>query len=217
MTTTEFDTELDIIYENINKNGAPGLDPYEKSVILSHAQEALIKAVIAVEESEDKFPALIKVATFTTPTTNGFDGGYVFDRPTSELKILNESVNDGTNTYIVLPISSTQFQQKRAKAYRYPPRRRAWRLVLEEGGDESSEIFSRSGVVLTSYKVRYIKKPTPIILANLAALTPAASIDGLTAITQCELDAGTHRDILRIATTLAEQYYMDKYGTNGDQ
>ena len=37
MTTAEFSAELDTIYENINKNGAPGLDGYERSVILTHA------------------------------------------------------------------------------------------------------------------------------------------------------------------------------------
>jgi len=216
MTTTEFNTEFDIIYENINKNGAPGLDVYEKSVILTHAQETLIKTILAEEPAADRFPALITVFSSSSPTTNGFDGGYVFDLPTDYFKFLNESVEDASDIAVVLAISNEQFQEKRSKAYKYPPRRRAWRMPLDETAKESVEIFVRSGFVPTSYNCRYVRKPVPIILADLSALTPPASIDGLTAITECELDSGLHRDILRIAATLAEQYYMDKYGTDGD-
>ena len=43
MTTTEFSNEFDILYESIASNGAPPLDDYEKSVLLTQAQEILVK------------------------------------------------------------------------------------------------------------------------------------------------------------------------------
>ncbi len=217
MTTAEFSSELDVIYENINKGGAPGLDEYEKSVILTHAQEMFVKTITA-ETSADRFPSLIDVTTSTTPTTNGFDASsYVFDGPVNWLKILNESMTDGTDIYTVMAISHQEFQQKRTKAYRYPGRRKAWRLPLDEGGDQSVEIYPRSGVTPTEYKVRFVRRPLPIILTDLSALTPPETIDGLTAVTESEIDVSMHRDILKIAATLAEQYYMDKYGTDGNK
>jgi len=42
MKNSEFSHEMDVIYENINKGGAVGLDEYEKSVILTNAQEKLV-------------------------------------------------------------------------------------------------------------------------------------------------------------------------------
>ena len=42
MTTKEFSSEFDILYDNASK-GAPGLDLYEKSVFLTQAQEEIVK------------------------------------------------------------------------------------------------------------------------------------------------------------------------------
>ncbi|MCI5629004.1 MAG: hypothetical protein MR840_02665 [Solobacterium sp.] len=44
MTTQEFNTEFDVLYNNIASNGAPGINEYEKSVFLTKAQNELIKA-----------------------------------------------------------------------------------------------------------------------------------------------------------------------------
>lgn len=44
MTTTEFSNQFEILYNNITSNQAPGLDEYEKSVILTQAQEEILEA-----------------------------------------------------------------------------------------------------------------------------------------------------------------------------
>lgn len=43
MTLEEFNNEFDVIYNSISSNAAPGLDVYEKSVLLTQAQEQLVK------------------------------------------------------------------------------------------------------------------------------------------------------------------------------
>ena len=220
MNVAEFSAEMDVIYENINKNGAPGLDEYEKSVILTHAQEALVKSVLQAEPSGDRFPELITLLTSSSPTTNGFDGNFVFDSPTALLKVLNETVTDGSDTYVVLPISNEQYQVKLSKAYKYPPRRRAWRLGLDKpsaSGTPSVEIVARPGITLTNYTVRYVKKPEPIILAYLTDVVPPGTIEGETTPQTSQLNTGLHLEILKFAVTLAETYYYDKYGTDGDK
>ena len=43
MTTNEFEWEFDVLYNNIASNAAPGINSYEKSVLLTKAQDELIK------------------------------------------------------------------------------------------------------------------------------------------------------------------------------
>jgi len=216
MTTTEFSDELDVIYENINKNGAPGLDEYEKSVILTNAQELLVKKIISVDTVAHSFPELVTVTESLLPTTDGFDGGYVFDGITVSLKILNEYILEGTDRYEVLVVSNEFYRNKKSKPYQFPPRRQAWRMGIKDAGGvtPSVEIFPRNGVVPDKYVVRYVRKPAPIILEDLSSLVPSVSIDGETAVHECELNTGWHRDILNLAATLAEQFYKDGVTNN---
>lgn len=215
MTVTEFSNELDIIYENINKNGAPGLDEYEKSVILTTAQELLVKKTLTQDSGAHSFPELVTVKESISPSTNGYDEGYVFSGVTNSLKILNEYILDGSDRYEVVVISNEIYSLKKGKPYQYPPRRKAWRLGLKTftGVTPSVEVFPRDGVTPNKYVVRYVRKPEPIILENLAGLTPSVSIDGETALHECELNTGWHRDILNLAANLAEQYYIEKHGS----
>lgn len=220
MTVAEFSEELDVIYENINKNGAPGLDEYEKSVILTHAQENVVRAILKIEPSGSRLPELITVTSDSSVSVGVFDDGYVFAAPQGILQILNEYVVDSSgNRYTVLPITNEQYQIKKSKPYQHPPRRRAWRLEFSSDGiDSKAEIFTRPSVAPTEYFVRYVKKPGPIILVDLTTLVPSTStIDGLTAVTECRLDSGLHREVLKGAAVLAEQYYYDKYGSDGNK
>lgn len=46
MTNKEFSNEFDILYNSISSNLAPSLNEYEKSVLLTRAQEELIKELV---------------------------------------------------------------------------------------------------------------------------------------------------------------------------
>ena len=43
MNHIEFSNEFDVLYNNIMSNAAPGLNEYEKSVLLTKAQEEIVK------------------------------------------------------------------------------------------------------------------------------------------------------------------------------
>ena len=43
MTLPEISREFDILYNNIMSNQAPGLDEYEKSVLLTKSQDEILK------------------------------------------------------------------------------------------------------------------------------------------------------------------------------
>lgn len=305
MTYAEFSAELNIIYENINKNGAPGLDGYEKSVILTHAQDLLVKETVGTNPT--MFPQLINIVEHNpTAGVTDFNGGTMFpgvsDGANKVLKILNEIVEDATDTFTVIPLTPLQYDMKAMSPYKYPRRRTAWRIENTDINNVNHvEIIPRPNVTLLKYRVRYIKKPKPIIVENLASISNFATgivgnytyagtmtgytvgtrltlngvsnspvfqvtsvnagvITGLTMLyngfgmtsttynttfvagtgagTGCtiavvatnsytidgdylpqtsELDASFHRDIVKIAASLAEQYYYDKYGTDGDK
>lgn len=97
MTVSEFSNEFDILYNNINSNIAPGLNEYEKSVLLTEAQENLIKSLYnghnvyqdSFEESEEirsYLSGLVKTAElFPDATYTGLkliDSSVVVKKPT---------------------------------------------------------------------------------------------------------------------------------------
>ena len=45
MTNAEFEREFDILYNSIMSNAAPSIDIYEKSVLLTKAQEELVTSI----------------------------------------------------------------------------------------------------------------------------------------------------------------------------
>lgn len=67
------------------------------------------------------------------------------------------------------------------------------------------ELIGRTDADSLSYKMRYIRKPKPIILVDLE---DGLSIDGYTKKTECEIDSELHREILQRAVELAKASYM---------
>jgi len=83
MTTQEFSTQFDVLYNNITSSQAPGLDEYEKSVFLTKAQLEVVKNHLNQQGNKYKegidgspkrqveFSALVKDLTLTNFTTDG--------------------------------------------------------------------------------------------------------------------------------------------------
>ena len=64
------------------------------------------------------------------------------------------------------------------------------------------------------YKLRYIRRPKPIILTDLATIDASLSINGETAASPCELSEHIHDEILQRAVELAKAAYAsDQNGT----
>jgi len=62
-----------------------------------------------------------------------------------------------------------------------------------------------SGITIDDYVIRYVKRPRPIVLADLSQGTYSNSltIDGISTTTECELNPVIHIDILNKAVELA--------------
>ena len=229
MTTQEFSNEFDVLYNNIMSNQAPGLDEYEKSVFLTKAQLEILKNYFnpkgnkygqGFDENAKRqidFSTLITVAKPLQYTPTGDyvkfdDRSQLYTMPQNILLMLNETgINtvDGVNRLIsIVPMNYEEYARLISKPWKQPLKNQGWRLFQSTSGvDFISEIVIKYNSSLTDYKIRYVKRPNPIILANLADEYSNVSIEGISTITECELDPIIHPEILQRAVELAKSAY----------
>ena len=171
-----------------------------------------------------KLMAVKTPAAFTTANYPKFDNrSKLFTMPTDILFVLNETAINfiptvpggdtavaGTERLInIVPISFEEYARITSKPYKQPLKNQGWRLF--NGGDVSNttyfvtEIIIKSGTNIKDYRIRYVKRPKPIILTVLSETN--VSLDGLTAVTECELDPILHPEILQRAVELAKSAY----------
>lgn len=220
MTNPEFSIEFDILYNNISSNKAPGLNEYEKSVFLTKAQEEIITELYtgrngtqnSFEETEELRRYLNSlIVTAGCPPYSGEDKDFIkvtnismlFSLPEDVLFITRERVL--TSTYLeveVYPVSQDELSKILKNPFRGPSKTRALKL---DAGHNIIEIIYKGEI--SSYSLRYIKKPNPIILVDLE---DDLSINGQVEESECELDSSIHRTILERAVALALQTMYSK-------
>ena len=228
MSAEEMDNMFDVLYNNITSNQAPGLNAYEKSIFLTKAQDEILKNYFNpkskgnnVQEGFDgsvkrqvDFSMLTKVATITQSDS----GDALFDPRTNSKSILlpdrmmyaiNEMVfvereMSGSTVPIpvtlqVIPIKFDEYSRLMCKPYKRPLKYQAWRLI-NNATKNKADIIIGPGDTFSSYVIRYIERPTPIVVSNLDGLT----IEDKTGTTECMLDPILHEEILQRAVELAK-------------
>lgn len=239
MTTSEFSTEFDILYNNIMSDTAPGLNAYEKSVFLTKAQEELIKNYFNLKgnkylegfdgsaKRQSDFSGLITVTSVneTVGATNTFrhDHSSTFEIPDNLMIFIQESleVNHGNSIRIlqVTPLRYDEYIRMMLRPFHYPPRNQAWRVIGNstfDGGNDpvltrNAQVIYHPGetVVNNGYTVVYIRKPRPIILEDLVQYN--LTIDGVSVVSECELAEEIHKEILQRAVELAKAAYANDF------
>lgn len=146
------------------------------------------------------------------------DHVYVKDS-TDVLFILNEKLiikedaqaTKGDN-YVIVPLNYKEYDREMSKAYAQPLKKQAWRLFQNQSAgfdiqselipiwDISEELTKNTPTKEAVYKIRYVKRPDPIVLVNLP---DTLSIDGFTTAQECTLNPILHVDILNRAVELA--------------
>ena len=242
MTTQEFSNTFDTLLNSYNSQGMFGeqaskgeivLDEYEKSVLLTQAQDTIVKQYFegggvngGFDDSTRRqvdFSNLITVeelseAISPLPTANYDERSIIFKTP-QVLYILNEKIVISTTVgevttkkqYVVVPINYKEYDRQMSKAYAQPLKKQAWRLFQDGGAstlDLYSEIIPVEGSINSGdspkYKIRYIRRPKPIVLVNLDFTTQSdLEIDGVKTVSECELNPIMHMDILNKAVELA--------------
>ena len=242
MTTQEFSNTFDTLLNSYSSQGLFGeqasrgeivLDEYEKSVLLTQAQDIIVKQYFegggvngGFDDSARRqvdFSNLITVEelskeTSSLPTANYDERSIIFKTP-QVLYVLNEKIVVSTTVggvttkrqYVVVPINYKEYDRQMSKAYAQPLKKQAWRLFQDGGAstlDLYSEIIPVEGSISSNetpkYKIRYIRRPKPIVLVNLDFTTQSdLEIDGVKTVSECELNPIMHMDILNKAVELA--------------
>ena len=233
MTILEFSDQFDVLYNNITSNQAPGLNEYEKSLFLTKAEKEIVKNYFSPNsvgntlkqgfddsaKRQADFSVLMQVGACTPATvTNKIDDrSSVFTYPSDVFIVINESVKIGIKTKQVIPLRYDEYTRLMSKPFQRPLKNQVWRLInkgdvdTEGKATKTVEIIAGPEDSITSYSVRYVRVPAPIIVGNLDGL----SIDGVTAVsTKCEIDPILHEDILQRAVELAKIAWTDGSDNN---
>jgi hypothetical protein len=196
------------------------LDEYEKSVWLTKAQEELVISCYngknafgdSFESTEELRRYLSNLVTEDSidPITSsigtplGMDSkSKFFTLPDDLWFITYEDVttSDGGcgngGKMDVYPVTQDEYLKIKRNPFRGANNRRALRLDLADG---VVEVVCKYNV--TNYYIRYIRKPSPIILEDLP---DNLTIEGSNCSTPCELHEALHQRILERAVRLALQ------------
>lgn len=234
MTTTEFKNEFELGYD-AGSQGAPSLDNYEISVVLTQAQEQIVKSTYSgknidgtpFENSEKNRRILNELVKNYTQSTQAVSDGISSDSvfysiPDSFFILMEQGTIEGTTKLInITPITHDEYLKSKKNPFRKPNKRKAWRLdISKTGGTNLVEIISSEK--LSKYQMRYLTKPKPIVISNLTTGEFAGlglSIDGETTPATCLLNNLIHREILGRAIEIAIRNFREnslkaQIGTN---
>lgn len=220
MNTSEFSNEFDVLLNSHSVLQPFGftqspleLDEYEKSVLLTEAQELLVRELYKgvpqgesfekTEEMRRSLDSLVKTVRLNPSEGDTItDCSVVYNLPADTWFVTYEAaIFDDPNAGCfngkevqVIPMTQDEFHRARRNPFRKPSKRKVIRL---DNGYLKVEIVSEYN--LSTYIVRYFSRPKPIILETLEGV----SINGQTNKTECELNSVTHRAILERAVQLA--------------
>lgn len=200
------------------------------------------------EKRQYDFSTIIKhgpLSTIQQGKLTPFDPrGLLYSLPEDVFLILNEQIREydtvtGTTVqqlYRVLAIDYNQYAMNMSKPYKFPPKNVVWRLITNQNGTGPNgrsvcEIIGRfknnyghysiGGQTIThpTYYMRYVQKPTPIILTDLSDGYGNITIDGHNGHpgsdpiaaqgggVECILPPELHSEIVQRAVELAKATY----------
>ena len=237
MTTTDFSVEFDLLYNNALSNSAPEINDYEKSLFLTQAQEEIIKEAYDDKKKNTFFEgseairrrleelAITAVSTYDSALNSSLNGlkmssnSKFFKIADDCWYILYERVNTSTLQLYIVPTALDQYSILEDNPFKKPNKERAWRLDLKNTRTSDKVVEIISTQTLTSYLYRYLKEPTPIVLADLDTLFPGMglTINGVNTKKNCILNSEVHRIILKRAVELATAAYKENTLSNNIQ
>lgn len=236
MDYIDMSTLWDLLCNNVASNQAPGFTEWEKAWFLTKAQDELLKNYFnpkgnkyqeGFDGNQKRQIDFSSITSVFTQSTAGEFGNAVFDSrdnskstalPSDVWMIVNEKVTvtreEASKELTVAPISFDEYDRLMLKPFKRPLRDQAWRLVNNDSGNLSDLIVGPNDEI-TEYRVRYIRKPKPIIIGDLDNLTiEGYSWGGATTPSSpeenkiygdkpCELDPILHEEIVQRAVELA--------------
>ena len=227
MTRQEFSDSFTTLLNSYSKQAEFGeqfskreivLDEYEKSVLLTHAQEELVMSYYdgkniygdsfeATEELRRQLDSLVKTKVYTTQDMvegTGVSNNSVFFQLPSDLAFItmeqltygDESLGCYNGSRVnVQPTKQDEYNKIKNNPFRGVTKYKALRL---DAGNGIVEIISKYNI--DKYLIRYISRPKPIVLEDLPN---GLTIEGISVATECKLNPVLHKTILERAVLMA--------------
>lgn len=220
------------------------LDEYEKSVFLTKAQEELLinfytgknpfkESIESTEEIREYLDSLIKttkfefgnkdkeedkeedknkylIPSFKEYKVNKPDDLWYILYERAVLKSENKCV-DNTSA-IVIPVTHDTLDFILENPFKRPNERKLLRLNFRDDDNTKIELITKYD--LSTYVIRYLARPTPIILLDLPE---NLTINGVYTKTSCTLNPMLHRTILENAVQMALTTKRPKVNLNNKQ
>ena len=223
MTTQEFSDEFDVMLNSYSTNGASIiLNEYEKSVLLTSAQKALVLDLINGSQKERPFEydersrmilsnLIHKQGGIQVVMENGLhkvDVDIIEDAlQIIDDEVIKQAVDNSEYEGIRIPVEVVSIDNIQ-RFIRNPfkiNKDRVIRVFKESNNDQKSirlyfYIDDRENYQYMYYYY-YISLPSPIILVSLSE--DGLSIDGENEITECKLNPIVHKEILERAVQMA--------------
>lgn len=221
MTTREFSNQFDTLLRSYTTDTSVQLDEYEKSVYLTRAQEAIVKEFYkTVFEADENIRSGLRplIKTINAVQTNGredsdqlYSDNYkysywevgddlwyiLYEEATQYDECLSDCFNGKQVNIRVVRVDELANSLK--NPFMRPNERRIFRVDQGAEGDTSTlELISKYNV--DSYRVRYLRRPHPIILQDLP---DNLSINGEKEARTSELNTSMHGEILARAVQMA--------------
>lgn len=227
MTRQEFSDSFTTLLNSYSKQAEFGeqfskkeivLDEYEKSVLLTHAQEELVMSYYdgkniygdsfeATEELRRQLDSLVKTKVYTTQDMvegTGVSNNSVFFQLPSDLAFItmeqltydDESLGCYNGSRVnVQPTKQDEYNKIKNNPFRGVTKYKALRL---DAGNGVVEIISKYNI--DKYLIRYISRPEPIVLEDLPN---GLTIEGISVATECKLNPVLHKTVLERAVLMA--------------
>jgi hypothetical protein len=204
MDVNEISNEFDVIAQAAASSPANWgyFNEYEKSVFLTKAQEQVIIAAYTgnlngtpYEGSEELRQYLRAITVEKTLSLKEDDDTMVADYPDDLMFTVEEDAMVDGKRAIVVPIKQDHLFKILNNPFRGPNSRR---LIKEDIDNKIVLHYSRKP---EKYNIKYIRRPQPIVLQNIGDL----QIEGVSTVSECELNEILQRRIIDLAVRLALQ------------
>lgn len=233
MTLAEFSDQFDVLYNNITSNQAPGLNEYEKSVVLTKAEKEVVKNYFTANSKGNNlgqgfddsakrqadFSLLMK--TYHGEQDNSLtedskidyrSRAYTF--PDDVFIVVNETatftIDNIKQIKQVIPLRYDEYTRLMSKSFKRPVKNQVWRLMNSGSMGSDGHITSKKVELIFGPEVKADITPT-YILRYVRMPKPiivgdldGLKIDGYTSVDKCEIDPILHDDILQRAVELAK-------------
>lgn len=211
MTLAESKKEFQTHYD-MSSMGAPDLNNYEISLFMTQSVRDIVEEIYSNFEHTEYVkqglgPLLDEKELELVPSSDYFDKINVFEAvlPINMYYILQENVklNDEPGSVEVISEDLDTINKSVTNPFRRPSSKKVYRTQISA---KRVRIYCAGADQVTHYKIKFVKKYTPIILSDFTTdpdLLGTETIDGRNKPSNTELPDFLHDKIVRRAVVLA--------------